>query len=312
MKIAICISGHVRNMIPFYDGGRILKITGEHIDTPGIIPIISKLKDFNIDYDVYISSWNTTGRWLEPTKLPYNDNIDQNQARLGIYEHERNLIDTSQFDKIENLVKCEVEDDTMLIDEIVDLSLKYKNIIEPGQFDMDREEQRKYQIFSMFRKCQRSIDLIENPEQYDLILRTRFDVTFDLNRVVSSIEDILNNNSILIPSNFEFGGENAEGGGRICDSFALGSPQNMTKYAKVYDFFKKSETYDHLNNNDIWFCPHSLLRQHLILNQVNYHRSDIDYSIIRHSDRVANNSGGVVTYTGQFSDPSVKSIWNKK
>lgn len=292
MKIAVCLSGHVRNMVT--------------------IPIIEQLQSRGINYDVYISSWNTTGKWLEPTKLPYNEKVDGDLPRLGIYEHERKEINTDIFNSIKNIAKLETEDDTKLIDEILDLAIRYKDVIEPGQFDMDREEQRKYQIFSMFRKCQRSIDLIDSPEQYDLILRTRFDAVYNLDLVINNINHILENDVILIPSNFEFGGEKAEGGGRVCDSFALGSPKNMTKYAKIYDFLKNENTLQFLKDNDIWFCPHSLLRQHLLQNDVKYHRSEISYDIIRDSDRVAS-VNGYTTYTGQFSDAnSIKSIWNKK
>lgn len=277
MKIAVCLSGHIRNMV--------------------VMPIIQQLESRGINYDVYVSSWNTTGKWLEPTKLPYNDKIEAEQARLGIYEHERREINTEIFSSIQNITKFEVEDDTKLIDEIVNLAIRYKDVIEPGQFDMDREEQRKYQIFSMFRKCQKSIDMVENPEQYDLILRTRFDAVYNLDLVISNINHVLENDVILIPSNFEFGGETAEGGGRICDSFALGSPKNMLKYAKIYDFLKNENTLQFLKDNNVWFCPHSLLRQHLLQSDVKYHRSNIYYDILRDADRVVT----------QFD-----SIWNKK
>jgi len=277
MKIAICISGHIRNMI--------------------VLPIIEKLESLGINYDIYISSWNTTGKWLEPTHLPYDEKIDKNQARLGIYEHDRSEIDTNLFTNIKNIYKYEVEDDTNLLDEIINLSLEYKDIIEPGHFDMDREEQRKYQIFSMFRKCQKSIELIDNPLEYDLILRTRFDSIYNLDRVIFNINKIINENLILIPSNFEFGGENAQGGARVCDSFALGTPKNMLLYSKTYDFLKNKSTIQLLKDKNIWFCPHSLLKQHLVMNNLNYFKDDLSYNIIRENNREITN---------------FQSIWNKK
>jgi len=264
MKIAICLAGHVRSN--------------------STISIIEQLPNYGIEYEVFVSSWNTSGMWLEPTELPYNKQLPLEIPRLGIYEHDRTEINTGIFGTIKNLNKCEIEDDKQLLPEILKLCETYKDIIEPGDFDMDREDQRKYQIFSMYRKCQRSIDLVEG--DFDLIMRTRFDCYFDINALLRNIDRIISSDALLIPSNYEFGGENAPGGGRLCDSFALGSPENIRKYGKIYDFLTDPSTPQFFRDNDIWFCPHSLLRQHLIKSEVKYIKDHIDYDLVRSYGRM--------------------------
>jgi len=241
MKIAICISGHIRNL--------------------SIISVLDNLSNAGIDYDVFISSWNTNGQ------------------RLGMYDHNRTIPVSFDNINIKNIIKCEVEDDLVKLSEIYDICELYKDVIEPGNYVSEFEIERKYQILSMFRKCQRSIDLVDG--QYDLILRTRFDCYFDVNIVLWHINNLINNNLILLPNTWSAGDESHPGGGRICDSFAIGTYDKMKKYSKIYDFLSEKTTPEYLLNNEVWFCPHSLLRHHLLLNDVSYIKDNINYNVIR-------------------------------
>lgn len=240
MRIAICISGHVRNMT--------------------ILPILSYIKSRGIQFDTYVSSWNTSG------------------FRLSMYDHDKNEFDFSKIE-IPNLKKIEVENDSLRIAEVEELCLHHDKIIEPGNFDPEKEFDRKYQIISMFRKCQKSIDMVD--EEYDLILRTRFDCVFDPDFVMNCANQMIQNKTILIPSNWGAGDESHPGGGRVCDSFAFG-PSNLIKsYAGVYDYIKDIETPKYMLENDVWFCPHSILLHHLLKEKVPYVKGNIGYDIIR-------------------------------
>lgn len=254
-KIAICISGHVRN---FY-----------------LLKILEQLDKYPVEYKVFVSTWDTIG------------------YRESNYDHNISLIDESHMtilNGIKNLQKIEIENDSKQIQEIKDVCNLYTHILgdempnyRNGVYEMDREEDRKYQVVSMFRKCQRSIDLIDD-EEFDIIMRTRFDSNFDLNIVMNSIDSIIENNCILIPYNWSAGDETHPGGGRICDSFAIGPSKLIKIYSKTFDEFLNNEnTPNYLIKNGVWFVPHSMLLHHLRLNNINYIKANINYDIPRNN-----------------------------
>ena len=79
MRIAISISGHTRNLT--------------------LIPILNKLKSMGIQFDTFVSSWNTSG------------------YRISMYDHDKNNFDFSNID-IPNLKKLEIENDGLKIEEV--------------------------------------------------------------------------------------------------------------------------------------------------------------------------------------------------
>jgi len=238
MKIAICISGHIRNL--------------------KLIPILNELKHRGVNFDTFVSTWDTLG------------------FRLNMYETDRNIIDFSKIE-IPNIKNIEIENDSCKIQEIIELCNLYNDVIEPGNYIIEREFDRKYQILSMFRKCQKSIELVS--DKYDYILRTRFDCVFNIEHIIS----FLNNkpNDILIPNNWAAGDENHPGGGRVCDSFAFGNYESIKKYGEIFSFLKNENTPNYMLTNGVWFCPHSILLHHFRLNNINYFKENIGYDIIR-------------------------------
>lgn len=240
MKIAISISGHTRNLT--------------------LLPILNNLKSRGIQFDTFVSSWNTSG------------------YRVSMYDHDKNHFDFSKLD-IPNLKKLEIEEDGNRIEEIEQACFINQEVIEPGNFNPEKEFDRKYQIISMFRKCQKSIDMIEG--DYDFILRTRFDCVFDVDCVLNYIQQLKKNNTILVPFNWGAGDEKHPGGGRICDSFAFGPTGLIKKYGKVYDYIKNVKTSQYMIDNEVWFCPHSILLHHLRNECVNYIKEYIGYDIMR-------------------------------
>ncbi len=240
MRIAISISGHTRNLT--------------------LIPILNKLKSMGIQFDTFVSSWNTSG------------------YRISMYDHDKNNFDFSNID-IPNLKKLEIENDGLKIEEVEKACFLNEKVIEPGNYNPEEEFKRKYQIISMFRKCQRSIDIIEG--DYDFVLRTRFDCVFDIDTVLRYSNQLKESNSILVPFNWGAGDESHPGGGRICDSFAFGPSDLIKKYSKVYDYIRNPETSEYMLNNGVWFCPHSILLHHLRKEEVNYIKDHIEYDIIR-------------------------------
>ena len=241
MKVAICLSGHLRGF-----------------QFKNILNSIS-----GVDYGVFISTWDVIG------------------LSLGIYNnYSQEKIDVKNLiSDIKNLKYFETEEYKEIDQDLLKLSYRYKNIpadlSQPLAYDSNREDLRKYAINSMFRKLWLSVK--EVTEDYDIIIRTRPDCTWNINRILSQLSSI---NNIIVPSNYSFGGESTPGGGRICDSLAIGPYPSMKIYANIFNWLNEEETNSFLQKNDIWYCPHSLLRQYLILNKIPYSLENLEYAIL--------------------------------
>lgn len=230
-----------------------------HIRKFNLKNILDQLDD---NYDIFISTWDTTGCMI--------NNI--------LNEYTKDLIEYD-FSKLKNLKSLEIEKDVIL-DELENLAIEYDDILEPDvPLSTDSERKRKYAGLSMARKCYRSI--MNVGQEYDIIIRTRPDTTWDINLVSSTFDSCIDDDILYIPNNFSFGTEGTPGGGRINADFAVGNYKNIKIYSEIYNWLKTEETKLFLKEHNIWFCFHSLFRQYLIKNNIRYKLVELGYNLHR-------------------------------
>jgi len=188
--------------------------------------------------------------------------------------------------KVFNAEAIEVENHTssLIQAEGESVAKKFANVIIDARphIVFDRPHETKTNILHMFRKAERAFRMVKT--NHDVLVRGRFDICFNETVVADAITKIIENksNTIIVPSNFSFGGWMHEGGGRMCDSFAVGSFESMKKYFDTYScMLHGTITPEYLTENDIWFCPHSILRNRLFMDAVNYTETDFGYDINR-------------------------------
>lgn len=112
-------------------------------------------------------------------------------------------------------------------------------------------------VVAMYYKIQKAFCLLRR--KYDCVIRLRSDITFD------SPLNIITNDSINVPR----GGDHFGG---LLDLFAYGSYHLMRTYCDVFD---KLQTY--IDKTAVIFHPESILRFHLIAQQLPINR--FDYNI---------------------------------
>jgi len=168
--------------------------------------------------------------------------------------------------------------------EVETLASKFEQVIIDARpyIVFDHPHETKTNILHMFRKAHRSFRMVS--VLHDVMIRGRLDILFNEETVASQVIGVIEKKSdtIVVPSNFSFGGEHHAGGGRMCDSFAIGSFRSMQTYFGTYDSMIDGKiTPEHLTENGIWFCPHSILRHNLLINHVVYEEMDLGYDINR-------------------------------
>ena len=255
-NIGICLSGHTRN---FYS-------------VPYFLALRDILEKNGISTSFYLSTWDIDG---------YN---------LGIYKQSKNYcnnLQTSLFLEAFDAKALEIENHAseLIQSEVENVAIKFQEAVldpRPSVTQYDRPHEIKTTILHMFRKAERSFNMVKF--KHDVLLRSRFDIYFNVHIVASQVIDIIQQKSdtIVVPSNFSFGGEHHDGGGRMCDSFAIGSFRSMEKYFHTYSSMVNGKiTPEYLAENQIWFTPHSILRNNLLMDGIMYREMDIGYSIRR-------------------------------
>ncbi|WP_205952054.1 DUF6492 family protein [Pantoea stewartii] len=148
----------------------------------------------------------------------------------------------------------------------------FKDIVEKINFNESSylKPQRNQGTLSMFYSMEKVFSLIENPEDYDYIIRLRPDIysEYSLKEILFSISD---NGDFLpdviyIPSSFQSKGMN--------DQFAIGRTELMAKYFSIYSYI--IENIEHL-----FFNPESMLTKYIIENKIGIALLDMPYALHR-------------------------------
>jgi hypothetical protein len=196
MKVALLLTGHARTYNVSYEG------------------IKNCLLDQH-DVDVYISTWSVdnwgrvkgTADWVEPMPLNIQNVIDLYQPyKIHVEDHFKFY--SNRFPIID-IVSSTRPDDIFKVNPFA---------IECGTFFVERMRDQWYMV-------KQGWQIIENPEQYDVIIRLRFDLYLD------NINLDLGKSNIVIPDRKVEGWER----GSVCDLMAYGPPTQMKKYCKLFD-----------------------------------------------------------------------------
>lgn len=191
MKVALLLTGHSRTYKKTIDN---LK---KHILD-------------NYDVDMYFFTWNKTQPLTIDNKESVYENIDT-KTLIGDYSSIGNLvkyeigdIDHYKQNRFENIKFLDRENDVFKVNQ---------SAIFHGSFWVERLRDQWYGV----KKC---FFLLENPFQYDCIIRMRFDI--DLYNIQ------LKNLDFVIPQDIH--------GWDYSDHFAYGNPESMKKYCHLFDY----------------------------------------------------------------------------
>lgn len=201
MKVAILLTGFAKNCDKTY-------------------PNLKKFLLDRYDCDIYISSWDKVQMsrpWSWDANRPHSSaekfplyRLDTDSIKLMYEEH---LVD-SCFTSYDNYYHNRFAN-IKLLDRYRDTFKVDKDAKDRGSFWVERLRDQWYIV-------KKGWGLIQNPEQYDIILRLRFDI---------DLKDIeLHKSNFTIPHNFL--------NINYCDYFAYGNARYMKKYCHLFDNIK--------------------------------------------------------------------------
>ena len=204
MKIAVCFSGQLR----------FVKEYSQYI-LPHLIQPYEKV-------DVYAHLWYSEEMLRKPFHHEFLDEYKESPDEfIQIYSPKKCVFEKEYIHMEPISTECNERDLK---------SLKPEDRI-----------QSIYRIFSQWYSVKKCYELIENPEDYDFIIRLRTDA-FIQNPIL--LEDL--NNSILYVQT----GKGAGNDRRFCDWFALGGPDVMKNYCletykDVFTYYQKGIIHMH-------------------------------------------------------------------
>ena len=205
MKIALILTGHARRYRTTFDSVK-HHLLNQH------------------DVDIYLSTWSVDnpGRrygapdWYEPTSLDLNAvNTIINPYRIYVedyhtfYANRPPPIDIWSSNRPDDIFKTN------------------QHAIVHGTFWVERQRDQWWMI-------KKGWELIENPEQYDIIFRLRVDTKIN-------VLNIKNNGKIIIPDT-EVNGEWS-----VTDHMAYGPPKLMEQYCHLFDHIGPMYYNDNVN-----------------------------------------------------------------
>lgn len=243
MKVAICISGHVRNF--------------EDCKSSFVSSIVEKYNP-----DIFVHTWSEYGYGRngsptnpinEETKLAIEKNKKYGLASNTEFLRETPKIDMSLFSGID-IKDIVVEDYNDVEPEILKLSEKIVN-----KWDIDYPPN----FISSLRKIKLCNELVKNSgNEYDIVVRTRPDIFYG-NVVFEENSDI-------------FYTPLAQSYHAVSDIFFYSSPKIMDIFCSFYDSLRD------YNDQGAHFNPHSLMMYHLNNKGIKYKKDpNLNLDILR-------------------------------
>lgn len=218
MKIAICLSGHMRTYKLCYQS----------------------LKDefINHEVDYYIHTWDNIGFGAVNSPIDTDHKIDLLDVK-NIYKPKKFVVEKYPYE--------------------VDIS-KYLN---PNILQVDHE---KIRIYSMIKKINLCLKLVEQINKYDLVVRIRPDIIF---RKINLSDIVLDKINIQYQHWGDFWNEKFPY--MINDYFAIGTPDLMIHYSNLFDYIEEY-------TKTLPFHPEVLFGYH---NKDKTHFMDVKLEIVR-------------------------------
>jgi len=205
MKIALILTGHARRYQSTYDSVKENLINVHNVD-------------------VYLSTWSidNPGRrygapdWYEPTPLDLPALLEKiNPHKLHLEDYHNFY--SNRFPNVD-ITSATRPDDIFKIND---------HAIRHGSFWVERQRDQWYMI-------KKGWELIENPNQYDLVFRLRTDT-----KLIKL--DLKNIGKLVLPDT-EVNGTHS-----VCDHMAYGPPELMEKYCNFFDHIKPMYVNDNVN-----------------------------------------------------------------
>ena len=243
MKVAICMSGHIRNF--------------EDCKSSFVNSIVKKYNP-----DIFIHTWSEYGygRNGSPTN-PINEEtklaIERNK-KYGMSSNTEFLRGTSKIDiglfSDMNVKDVVVEDYEDIEPEILELSSSIVN-----KWDIDYPPN----FISSLRKIKLCNELVRNSgNEYDIIVRTRPDILYN------SVTFEKDTNIFYTPTDQSYHA--------VSDIFFYSSPQIMNTFCSFYDSLRD------YNDQGAHFNPHSLMMYHLNDKGIKYKKDpNLNLDILR-------------------------------
>lgn len=272
MRAAICFSGMPRNFKKVYEPHRKY--------------LFSVLKDNNIDYDIFIHTWENTVNY--PKYLPDEGNVID---LLELYKPVLHKVEKYTPAKIEELlIDSGVKDYHNYIDSKGYTSWRNK-ITDIGEWIggglLTNNTISLFYGLNEVNNLKKKYEK-ENKFKYDIVIKTRFD-----NMLFSKIQDRVFNTSddvVYCPLGYE--PENRDVLGTVNDIAAIGSSNSMDVYMTLYkDLFSLlKERFDRKHPRP-WHTL-GLTKHNLIKNNINIHLFYLDHIVTRriHKYKQAGNS----------------------
>ena len=239
MKIAILLPGLIRN------------IRSNCVNTYNSI-------FQNHDTDVYSSIWDIRGNLIK------NKNYDSEDSYINESKIDENLI--KKVKELYKIDKIKIES----FQEWIDLNNDFINTYCKNH-KYASKQMTKNGIFSQYYKIIDSYNMIENPNDYDLIIRWRFDIDtkyIDLEKIVKN-DLTLFTGSITsdYPTEFVY----------------MGTPSFCKTFSLIYDYIKNMDEFNpkNLNKKHSIYTPEILVKRFLDSHSLKYFNLNINPKIVR-------------------------------
>ena len=222
MKIAICISGHLRSCHLYIQNFK--------------EKILDVLEENNIDYDIYLLTYSnivSTPKYAKEKNLPINKDItEETNNSLEV------ILENIKIKKY--LIKKQTDETIDRFQDYDYMCIKKKNNIVKVNDEFFVKEEMRHRGICQIKHRNECFDLIENLEDYKYILWRRPDIFYfdklDVN--------LIKNYKITFPNNHRFGGT------QVHFTTVIGVTKVMKRVMKLYDIIKKNnyEIIDMFNN----------------------------------------------------------------
>lgn len=222
MKVAILLPGLIRTYEKCFDNFRLH--FKEH------------------DCDIYSSIWNHSGNIIKKT---YKNNIENFYGKKnGIKDEEDKLY------KKYNFKKFEIENyDEWLSSNKESIESFLKN------HPHANASMTTNGIFSQYYKIQKTYNLIENPNQYDLIVKYRYDIhSKKINFEINNLLNVGKTTDVGFPTDWYF----------------FGKPTIISKVCNMYNFLNELKEYNpkELNKKSSFYTPEQILQKWIEKNNI--------------------------------------------
>lgn len=240
MKIAVLLPGLIRTF-----------------DNKVVIDSFNKTFD-SVDFDSYSSIWDIKGKVIK--------NKDYKKTIEYISDDKILESDIDFLKNTFNIKKIKIDSYKKWNDE---------NFVFLNEFDKKHKhsayQMTKNGIFSQYYQILESYKLIENPNEYDIIVKSRYDITFNK----------INFNDIKLKDNTYYSSDCEKD--HPTDFLFLGTHKFIKEFMDIYDYMKNIEPFNPLDitNKHHIYVPENMTKKFLNDKGFEYQNLNLNKKVIR-------------------------------